>query len=115
MFAITAKPKVKMTAVSSKVKKIAGNKALGTFLAETAAEGMDRFVPMRTGALAGSVTTSPFKVTYNAPYAVYVYNGRSIRLTRDRHPLATPHWDRAYAIADGQKLGKSATNFVKGL
>ena len=83
------------------------------FLAETAAEGMDKYVPMRTGALAGSVSSSPFKVKYAAPYAVYIYNGRSVKLTRDKHPLATPHWDRAYAIVDGQKLGKAGTNYLR--
>ena len=100
--------------VASKIKKIASNKALGTFLANEAAKGMDKYVPMRTGALAGSESTSPFKVTYNAPYAVYVYNGRGTFST-DKHPNATAKWDRAYAIADGSKLGKSGTKFLKGM
>ena len=107
--------KISMSGVASKVENIASNKRLGRFLANEAADGMDKYVPMRTGALAGSVTVSPFKVTYNAPYAVYMYNGRSMRLTRDKHPLATPKWDRAYAIVDGGKLGKAGSKFLKGL
>lgn len=115
MIGITAKPKVSITGAASKLRKIATNKAFGSFLAEEAADGMDKYVPMRTGALAESVTTSPFKVTYNAPYAVYVFNGRSIRLTRDKHPLATPQWHRAYEIIDGNKLAKAGTDYLKGM
>lgn len=114
MLKVNAKVKANTAGISSKIRKIANDKGLGTFLAETAAKGMDRFVPWRTGALASSVTVSPFKVTYNAPYAVYVYNGRSVRLTRNQHPLATPHWDRAYDIVDGQKLAKAGTDYLKG-
>lgn len=101
--------------VASKIQKIASNKALGTFLASEAAKGMDKYVPKRTGYLAGSESTSPFKVTYNAPYAVYVYNGRGMNFAQDKHPNATAKWDRAYAIADGSKLGKAGTKFLKGL
>lgn len=114
MLKVDAKVKANTSGISSKISKISKDQGLGMFLAETAAKGMDKFVPYRTGALASSATASPFKVSYAAPYAVYVYNGRSVKLTRDKHPLATPHWDRAYAIVDGQKLGKAGTDYLKG-
>lgn len=114
MLKVNAKVKAVMSGVSSKVSEISKDQGLGMFLAETAADGMDKYVPYRTGALAASATASPFKVSYVAPYAVYIYNGRSVKLTRDKHPLATPHWDRAYAIVDGRKLGKAGTDYLKG-
>lgn len=111
---ISVKVKANMSGVASNVSKIASNKALGQFLASEAQRGMDKYVPMRTGALAGSVTVKPFHVIYTAPYAKYPYNGRGT-LSKDKHPNATSHWDRAYAIADGQKLGQAGTRFLKTL
>lgn len=107
--------KVDMSGVQSKLDKIASDKKLGLFLAQEAASGMDKFVPMRTGALAGSAKPSPFKVTYNKPYARRMFYGQGMRLTRDKHPLATPRWDRAFIMTGGaDKLGKAATNYLKG-
>lgn len=115
MLTITAKTKANMAGVPRKVKSIANNKQLGLFLAEQAAAGMDKYVPMRTGQLAGSATPSPFKVTYSTPYAVYVFNGQGKRFSRDMHPNAQAQWHKAYAIAGGAQLGKAGTAFLKGL
>lgn len=111
------KPKITVNAsgISSKVRKIAKSQQLGQLLANEAGKGMDKYVPMRTGALAGSVSLKPFHVVYNAPYAKYAFYGYGMKFSKDKHPNATSHWDRAYAIAEGDKLGKAGTRFLKTL
>lgn len=100
---------------AKKVQEIAANKQLGRFLANEAESGMGKYVPRRTGALQFSSSIAPFKVTYNAPYAKYPYYGRNMTISDERNPLATSKWDEAYAKADGKKLGKAGTKFLKGL
>lgn len=106
---------VDMSGAAEKVKKICSSRKLGSFLASEAAKGMDQYVPMRTGALSKSVTTQPFEIKYGISYAKYPYNGRHMRFSKDKHPSATSHWDRAYAIAHGQQLADSGTRFLKRL
>lgn len=107
------KVKVNMDGVPKKIKSISTNKALGLFLANTAAAGMNKYVPMRTGALSDFTVIKPFKVSYGVPYAKYVYYGYGMKFSKDKHPNATAEWDKAYKIADGQKLADSATQFLK--
>lgn len=116
MFSIDAKVKANMTGVSSKIKKISKDRGLGRVLASQAAMGMDKFVPKRTGALAASVSvnSSGFKIAYNAPYAVYVYNGRGKKFNRDKNLNASPRWDEAYVSAGGGKqLGEVGTAYLR--
>lgn len=104
---------VNTSGIGRKLDSICKNQSLGRFLATEAQKGMDKYVPMRTGALASSATIKPFHVIYTAPYAKYAYNGRGMHFSKDKHPNATSRWDRAYAIADGDKLAKAATRFLK--
>lgn len=104
---------VNMSGVKAKVRSICHNRQLGQFLADTAMKGMDQYVPMRTGALAGSATAKPFIISYGMKYAKYPYHGRRMRFTKDYHPNATSYWDRAYAIAHGQQLGDDGTEFLR--
>lgn len=108
--------KVDMSGVGRKLDKISSNKKLGQLLANEAAKGMDKYVPMRTGALKDFVVPTPFHVRYAAPYAKYVFNGRGMKFRKDHHPNATSHWDKAYVAAGGaEKLGKAGTDFLKGM
>lgn len=107
--------KVNMSGVAAKIRKICSNKQLGQFLASEAERGMDKYVPYRTGALSDYTVTTPFHVRYAVPYAKYPYNGRNMTISKERHPNATSKWDRAYAIADGEQLGKAGTEFLKRL
>lgn len=104
-----------MSGVTRKVKAISSNKKLGAFLASEAADGMDKFVPYRTGRLTDSARVEPFHIRYIAPYAKYPFYGYGMKFRHDQHPNATSRWDRAYAIADGEKLGKAGTAFLKRL
>lgn len=107
--------KVDMSGVQSKLSKIASDKKLGLVLAQEAADGMRKFVPRRTGALMTSAKLSPFKVTYNTPYARRMFYGQGLRFSKDKHPLARARWDKAFIETGGaEKLGKAATNYLKG-
>lgn len=106
---------VNMSKVGRKLDSICKNQQLGKFMASEAQRGMDKYVPMRTGALSEFTVVKPFHVLYPVPYAKYVFNGRGMKFSKDKHPNATSHWDRAYAIADGDKLAKSVTRYLKRL
>lgn len=95
-----AKVTVDVDGVAAKIAKLMSSSALGTFAASEAMSGMDKYVPMRTGALAASATPSPWKVSYTQSYAIYPYNGRG-QIKHDYHPNATSHWDRAWWSAEG--------------
>lgn len=105
--------KVDMSGVKAKVRKITTNRGLGLYLANEAADGMDKYVPMRTGQLASSTSVKPLVVKYTAEYAVYPFNGYGMKFRKDKHPLATSRWDRAYASASGESLGRLGTAYVK--
>ena len=114
MLRVEAKVKANMSGVASKVKHIASNRGLGMFLAGEAARGMDKFVPMRTGALASSASVSAFKVHYETPYAKYAYRGQGKKFSTDKHPNATAYWDRAYVASGGvEKLAKVGTAYLR--
>lgn len=115
MLKVDAKVKANLSGVPSKLSRISKDSGLGTFLASQAAKGMDKFVPKRTGALAGSAVISPFKVSYVAPYAIYVYHGRGKNFSKNGNPNAQAYWDRAYMDSGGaEQLGTDGTNYLKG-
>ena len=111
-----SKVKADMSGVAAKIAKIKNDQGLGRVLASEAAMGMDKFVPMRTGALAASVSVdmSGFKVTYNTSYAIYAYKGRNMKFSHDKHPNASPYWNEAYIAAGGDKqLAEVGTAYLR--
>lgn len=112
-----SKVKADMSGVAAKIAKIAKDQGLKRVLASQAAMGMDKFIPKRTGALALSVSIdmSGSKITYNAPYAVYVYNGEGMRFNTNGNPLARARWNEAYMESGGrEQLAETGTNYLKG-
>ena len=94
-----AKVKVKgvdMGGVGSKVAKLKTDRDLGIFAASEAARLMDQYVPARSGALYESayVNEQPWVVSYTMPYAIYVWNGRGMKFSKQKHPNARSHWSR---------------------
>lgn len=87
-----------------------------------------QYVPMDNGTLADSVDYDfeeqggnlTGTITHNQPYAHYQYvgihpkNGTKFKYSKERHPLATDHWDEQ-AIADGKAkvLAKDVENYIK--
>lgn len=115
MLRVSAKVKANTSGIASKVKRIAKDDGLGNVLASTANDGMAKFVPKRSGALVGSGQASPFKVTYNTPYARRMYYGEGFNFSKDRNPLAQARWDRGYMQAGGiDELVKTGTNYLRG-
>lgn len=67
-------------------------------------EMCDPYVPYRTGRLAHSATPSGQGVTYYAPYAEEQYERMDTNFTREYHPLATGHWDKAMLTNQGDEF-----------
>lgn len=105
--------RVDMRGVPIKTGRIRTNREVGLHAASEAAALMDKYVPMRTGALASSANTSqPFRVTYEAPYASYAYTGRGKRFSKEHHPAAMAYWDRPMRN-DPSELAASITEFIE--
>lgn len=95
------------------------NQKLNLFMANTAMRLMNPFVPMDTGALSQTVevtaTDKVGKIHYQVPYAHYQYTGVSFNFSKEKHPLATHHWDKAMMLAKKNELIKSVEKYRKGL
>ena len=100
---------------------------LNLFIAQTAAKLMNPYVPMDSGALSQNyrieATEKENKIIYSSPYAHYqyygelmlakngstwakrgerkYYSGRRLNYSKQMHPLATDHWDKAMMNAKG--------------
>lgn len=71
------------------------------------------YVPMDTGYLDQTVDITPDYVHYKAPYAHKNWDGDNLNFSKDQHPLATSHWERAMAVAKGQQLADDITAYIK--
>lgn len=114
----------------------------------TYAKFLEPYVPMDEGVLARDVTITPEYVQYNSPYAHYMYTGivygpnipivkngeivgywsqpnqekhstgASINYSKEKHPLATHHWDKAAMDNQGDifisDVSKILQNKMKG-
>lgn len=70
------------------------------------------WVPFDTGTLARQVHITPKQIEHTAPYAYTTYNGRHRRFRKDKHPLASAHWDKAAAPTQGHKLISAMQAYV---
>ena len=77
------------------------------------------FVPMRDGYLSNTtnyLTEGSMGVVHHTqPYSHYQYVGTGFRFRRNKHPLASAHWDQA-AIAAGKAtaLAQSIQTYIGG-
>lgn len=89
-------------------------------LAIAAGRGMDKYVPMRTGQLAGSATPGVGDVAYRGSnrgfdYASFVFEPtRAITIHHDRHPQATTRWDQAYERSGAKEVCEEVARIVSG-
>ncbi len=58
-----------------KISNICNDSRVGLFLAQTWANYFDKYVPKKTGTLASNYNIQPFKITYESPYAHYIWEG----------------------------------------
>ena len=71
------------------------------------------YVPMDTGTLAESVEITPDYVRHTVPYAARLYYGDNMNFHKDRHPLATAHWDEVAMQTQRDKLVRAVENYMK--
>lgn len=102
-----------LAGVDRKVQRLKNDQGLGLFIATEAMRGMSPYVPFRNGYLDASAQAEPFAVTYDISYADRVYYGTSMEFSKERHPLATAEWDKAYAEAHGEELGRAGTEYLR--
>lgn len=95
------------------------NQKLNLFMAQECMRLMNPFVPMDTGALSQTVETKATNesgvVHYTVPYAHKQYNGTSFNFSKEKHPLATHHWDKAMLIAKKSQLVNTVEKYREGL
>ena len=95
------------------------NQKFNLFMAQECMRLMNPFVPMDTGALSQTVETKADSkrgiVHYTVPYAHRQYNGTSFNFSKEKHPLATHHWDTAMLTAKKTQLIKTLEKYREGL
>lgn len=106
---------VKMYHPRETAERICNSDQVGLFLAETCARHMMPYVPMDTGVLSQTYTTDPFKVTYTSIYAHYQYEGTNFNFSKEQHPLATSHWDKAMIVAKRGTIAQEVTDYLRRL
>lgn len=95
-------------------RRATGGDGARVFMAETAKTLMEPFVPMDTGALAGSASAFAGGVSYGAGYAAYNYYGDGKQFRQDKHPLASAYWDRAMMEVCGDELVRLVDGYIRG-
>lgn len=105
-------PVVKNIDKNEIMKMVKGNKELGQYAAEAWQKRVEPYIPYRTGRLCKDVTISPYKITYNAPYAGKVYNDLKTNFNKEKHPLATARWNEVAAPVIMQYFIQDLQEFV---
>ena len=71
------------------------------------------YVPMDTGMLDQTVDITPDYVHYKVPYAHKMWDGDGLNFSKDKHPLATSHWEKAMEVSKGKQLANDITAYLK--
>lgn len=96
---------------------------------------MSPFVPMDSGALDQTVDITPDCVHYKSPYAHFQWNGKvfvddrgstwarrseskhqinkDLQYSKDQHPLASSHWEKAMMTSKGDEFCKDITDYLR--
>lgn len=93
------------------------NRAFNFYQAQALERYMNPFVPMQTGILSQDTSISADSVAgyvkYNSVYADYQYNGTGFNFSKEQHPLATSHWDKAMVTMNGFQYARELDNARK--
>jgi hypothetical protein len=89
------------------------NDGVGIFTSETCARYFAPYVPFKRGHLSQTYTTTPYKITYEMPYAKPLYKGRNLNFSKLQHPQATSEWDKASMAVNRGKIAKEITQYIK--
>lgn len=71
------------------------------------------YVPMDTGMLDQTVDITKDYVHYKVPYAHKMWDGDGLNFSKDKHPLATSHWEKAMAAAKGDQLAADIQAYIR--
>lgn len=85
--------KINPDLIKEQIDMLLSNDETMTEIQRMFAETIHPYVPYDTGNLSRDITIDPTGVTYHADYAAKNYYGDDIRHHKDKHPLATSHWD----------------------
>lgn len=108
--------RVNMDGVPKKLRAICNDPRAGSAASIETARLMDKYVPMRTGALAGSADAStPFLVKYSMPYAKRMYYGDGFNFSKEMHPNARSHWEKGLDGSDMETLARKISEAIKEL
>ena len=112
--AITVKKKSAYQVAEELGLKTNGN-VLNWFTSECA-RYIDPFVPMDKGELRKYYIVGN-EIHYGQRYADYQYegiskSGKPLNYSKDKHPLATHHWDIAMQTARGDDLTRSLQDYI---
>ena len=96
------------------------------FFTATCAKAMDKYVPFDKGTLAETVildgkptaNVGVDTITYEQPYARYVYYGRSkygawLKYNKSKHQYAGPYWDKRMWTAQKNDIVKQVQDYIK--
>lgn len=88
------------------------------FFVDTCANHMDKYVPMRSGDLAGTLHKTNRSITYLMPYARYQYygvskSGKALKYSTNKHKDAGPYWDKRMVTAEIQNVVAEVQNEIK--
>ena len=79
---------------------------------------MNPYVPMDTGTLANDsvriiANEKSAEVHYNTPYAAKMYYGDKLNFSKEKHPLASSHWDIEAMKSGREKLAAAVSEYIK--
>ena len=87
------------------------------FFTDTCANYMDKYVPMDSGVLAGTIVKGQNYVEYTQPYAHYQWkgiskNGKPLNYSHDKHSYAGDHWDERMKSAEINDVVREVQEYV---
>lgn len=101
--------------VAKKIKQIANDERVGLFFTTEAGRLMDPYTPMDTGMLYQNKTITKNSITYEQNYAKPMFEGQGLNFSKEKHPLATAHWNDAMMSARGHELANTTTEYIRKL
>lgn len=104
--------------IYDKVQEITHNTGVQIDIAQQFINIVNPYVPCDTGNLSREVYitrsySDGMSIVYEAPYASKCYYGDDINFRKDKHPLATAHWDKVAMQTERERFVREAEQIVK--
>ena len=93
------------------------NYSFNLAVAESSARYMNPYVPMKDGTLSQTYETGADiiggYVKYIQLYSHYQYDGVGFDFSKEKHQLATHHWDKAMMLSKGEQFTREVDRLRK--